>query len=148
LRKLEQHLLKSGKIIMKRNESNEFRFGNNETLISKESAIIPACVQGRRMLIRAAILPDGGCLTSLLLSKEFLRELGAEIDLGREVVSFRKLGVEVQLGETRRGHYAIPMFEFGVDCFESEVGKKQKTKTYDIAALEGREQSRLVCSSR
>lgn len=148
LRKLEQHLLKSGKIIMKCNESNEFRFGNNETLISKGSAIIPACVQGRRMLIRAAILPDGGCLTSLLLSKEFLRELGAEIDLGREVVSFRKLGVEVQLGETRRGHYAIPMFEFGVDCFESEVGKKQKTKTYDIAALEGREQSRLVCSSR
>lgn len=39
LRQLEQHLLKQGKIIIKRNEKHEFRFGNNGALISKEVAI-------------------------------------------------------------------------------------------------------------
>ena len=66
----------------------------------------------RRILIRASILPDSGCLTPLLLSKEFLRDLGTEIDMNRDVVVFRALGTEIKLGETQRGHYAIPMFEF------------------------------------
>lgn len=140
LRRLEQHLLKLGKIIIKRSEHSEFRFGNNETLISKEVAIIPACVQGRRLLIKAAILPAGGCRTPLLLSKEFLRELGTEIDLGGDYVFFRRLGVGVKLGETMRGHYAIPMFDFGNECFGHEVVDKQRTKTYDVTALEKREQ--------
>ena len=97
---------------MRHSESNEFRFGNNGTLISKEVAIIPACVNRRRILIRASILPDSGCLTPLLLSKEFLRDLGAEIDMNRDVVVFRTLGTEIKLGETQRGHYTIPMFDF------------------------------------
>ena len=143
LRQLEQHLLKQGKIIMRRNESNEFRCGNNGTLISKEVAIIPACVNRRRILIRVSILPDSGCLTPLLLSKEFLRDLGTEIDMNRDVVVFRALGIEIKLGETQRGHYAIPMFDFFDECFgiDEPDGKCKNERIFNIIALELGERS-------
>ena len=142
LRQLEQHLLKQGKIIIKRNEKNEFRFGNNGALISKEVAINPACVNRRRILFRASILPDSGCLTPLLLSKEFLRHLGAEINMNHDVVVFRALGTEIKLSETQRGHYAIPMFDFFM-CFETDQtdGKCKNERIFHITALELGEQN-------
>ena len=143
LRQLEQHLLKQGKVIIKRNEKNEFRFGNNGTLVSKEVAIIPACVNRKRILIRASILPDSGCLTPLLLSKEFLRDLGAEINMNHDIVVFRALGTEIKLNETQRGHYAIPMFDFCDECFKTDQtdGKCKNERIFNITALELGEQN-------
>ena len=58
LARIESHLLKFGLRIRKKKVSNEFRFGNAGTLMSHEVAMIPACVQDKKIVVKAAILPD------------------------------------------------------------------------------------------
>ena len=135
---LEQHLKRQGyRVVRKRGES-EFRFGNAGTLVSREVAIIPACVGSRKFLIKAAVLPGTGQNTPLLLSKEFMKQIGMVLDLTTDRVIFSEFHVELKCRETDRGHYAIPIFEFSgtKDCFS--VGHKQ-VKTYDISELERKE---------
>ena len=144
---LGQHLKRQGCDVQKRKGKSEFRFGNAGILVSREVAIIPACVGGKRLLIKASILPGSGQYTPLLLSKELLKQLGAVIDLEKDRVEFRRLGKHCQLGETRRGHYAIPMFQFrgsANDCFENEIPNEDRRSNksqnvFDISQLERRE---------
>ena len=147
---LGQHLKGQGYEIQRRKGKSEFRFGNAGILVSREVAIIPACVGGKRLLIRASILPGSGQFTPLLLSKELLKQLGAVIDLEKDRVEFRRLKKHCHLSETRRGHYAIPMFQFRSvtsDCFESEIPNEDKDENkvstnqcvFDISQLERRE---------
>ena len=67
-----------------------FRFGNDETLETRTLAILPVGIAGVNGVLRVYVVPGGA---PLLLSKEFSRDLGCHIDLGRGHLFFEKLGV-------------------------------------------------------
>ena len=143
LSRLEQHLMKQGYKVKKVPGQFAFRFGNSGTLVSHEIAILPACLQGKHFVLKASILPAEGKCTPLLLSKECLRSLKVKIDCGSDVAWFGRLGVEVRLGETERGHYAVPMFDFHdsakeclVASYAERKSKKSEERSFDISHLE------------
>ena len=109
LAQIESRLSNQGLKIVRKEDRAEFKFGNSQTLVTRETAIIPACLGGRKFLIRAAILPCSH--TPLLLSKEFLRQLGCVIDLSGD--RLHVFGQWFDLIETGHGHYGIPCFDFG-----------------------------------
>ena len=49
----------------------------------------------------------------LLLSNEFLRDLGCHIDLGRGHLSFEKLGVRAEVTSKQSPHLLLPLTSFG-----------------------------------
>jgi hypothetical protein len=59
-------------------------------------------------VIKAAVLSGKGAVTPLLLSKEFLRQLGTHMDLSSSMIAFERLGVCLRMGVTSRGHFAVP----------------------------------------
>lgn len=61
--------------------------------------------------MQVAVLPTPGENTPLLMSKEMLKALGAQIDMTSDSMLFTTIGVKVNLRQTSRGHYAIPLFE-------------------------------------
>ena len=123
-------------------ESHVFRFGNSETLSTSRVASIPARIGKHRLIIRAAVLPDKGRCTPLLLSKELLRKLGAIIDLGNDRIIFPDLKEEQQLKETDKGHYAISLFDFGgSECYtveKSQPGHRLQRARHVGATSRGR----------
>ena len=48
-----------------------------------------------------------------MISKPFLRRVGAALDLGKGQVTFNELGVTMNLGEPSTGHYVIDLIS---DC--------------------------------
>ena len=108
---IESELRLRGKKVHRFEDENVFRFGNDGCLKTSESVLIPVTFKHRSVVIRAAVLPGKGANTPLLLSKEFLKQLGTQMDLSSAVVCFRKLGVEMEMGTTQRGHFAIPLFK-------------------------------------
>ena len=150
LSRLERHLMKQGYKVKKVPGEFSFRFGNSGTLVSREIAVLPACLGGKHFALKASILPKEGKCTPLLLSKEFLRDMKVRLDLGSDCAWFGRLGVEVHLGETERGHYAIPMFDFGVgskDCLvvgcDGKKNRKSEERSFDISNLERLEKESL-----
>ena len=148
LGRIEKQLLKFGFRSRRVSVRSEFRFGNAGTLVSEESVLLPAKIAGRRLVIRAAILPREGSETPLLLSKEFLRQLGCVMNFARDVVQFQGIGAELQMVETSRGHYGIPLFDFentfntAAECCAAEhtshvrTRHGKKDKSYDVSQLE------------
>ena len=61
-------------------------------------------------VLRVHVLPGGA---PLLLSKEFLRDLGCHIDLGRGHLSFEKLGVRAVVTSEQSPHLLLPLTSFG-----------------------------------
>ena len=61
------------------------------------------------MIAQAAVLPEGGSRTPLLLSKEIMRWLGCSMDMSKDQLWCSKIGQKIQMRETDRGHYAIPV---------------------------------------
>ena len=57
-----------------------FRFGNYETLETRTLATLLVGIAGVNGVLRVYVVP---VRAPLLLSKEFLRDLGCHIDLGR-----------------------------------------------------------------
>lgn len=45
---------------------SEFRFGNAGTLVADQVALLPAAIDGRKTIVKAAILPDEGSITPIL----------------------------------------------------------------------------------
>ena len=62
-----------------------FRFGNDETLETRALAILLVGIAGVNGVLRVHVVPKSA---PLLLSKEFLRDLGRHIDLERDHLSF------------------------------------------------------------
>ena len=71
-----------------------FRFGNDETLETWTLAKLPVGIAGVNGVLRVHVVPGGA---PLLLSKEFLRDLGCHIDLGRGHLPFEKVGVRAEV---------------------------------------------------
>ena len=90
-------------------EKHEFKFGNAGKLQTSRAVVIPACIGGKLVALKAAVLPGEGAETPLLLSKECLRGMKATLDMDNDVLYVGRLGVKVDLKETERGHYGIPI---------------------------------------
>ena len=78
-----------------------FRFGNDETLGTKTMAILPVGIAGVDGVLRVPVVPGG---TPLLLSREFLEDLGCHIDLGRGYLFFEKFGVRAVVTSKQAPH--------------------------------------------
>ena len=87
-----------------------FLFGNNETLETRTLAILPVGIAGVTGVLRVHVVPGGA---PLLLSKEFLRDLGCHIDLGRGHLFFEKLGVRTVVTSEQSPHLLLPLTSFG-----------------------------------
>ena len=88
-----------------------FKFGNAGSLTSEEAAIIPCMIGGRKLLLKASVLPGSGAGTPLLFSKELLKKLGAVINTTNDSLICETLGVTVKMRTTSKGHYALPLFD-------------------------------------
>ena len=140
---IEDHLSRRGLKVHRVEDNHDFRFGNNGMLSSTQTALLPASVGGKRIVIKAAVLPKEGKTTPLLMSKELLKQLGCVLDMVDSSARFDRLDCSVPL-ETKRGHYAIPLFDHGVvdvfesccadaaDCLANDTKKKNKNKTCTI----------------
>ena len=57
-----------------------FKFGNAGSLTSEEAAIIPCRIGGRKVFLKASVLPGSGAGTPLLFSKKLLKKFCAVIN--------------------------------------------------------------------
>ena len=86
-----------------------FRFGNDETLETRTVAFLPVGIAGVNGVLRVYVVPGGA---PLLLSKEFSRDLGCHIDLGRGHLFFVKLGVRTVVTSKQVAAFASTLDEF------------------------------------
>ena len=93
LQGLESELRKKGLRVRYLDERHEFKFGNAGKLQTRQSVVIPACIGGKLIALKAAVLPEAGADTPLLLSKECLRGRRATLDMDNDVLYVGKLGV-------------------------------------------------------
>ena len=88
-----------------------FRFGNDETLETRTLAKLNVGIAGVNGVLRVHAVPGGA---PLLLSKEFLRDLGCHIDLGRGQLFFEKLVVRAVVTSEQSPHLLLPLTSFGL----------------------------------
>ena len=86
-----------------------FRFGYDETQETRTLAVLPVELAGVNGVLRVYVVPGGA---PLLLSKEFLRDLGCHIDLGRGHLFFEKLGVRAVVTREQSPHLLLPLTSF------------------------------------
>ena len=86
-----------------------FRFGNDETMETRTLAILLVGIAGVNGVLRVYVVPGGA---PLLLSREFLRDLGCHIDLGRGHLFFEKLGVRAVVASEQSPHLLFAFDEF------------------------------------
>ena len=72
---------------MKLEKAMAFRVGNDETLKTRAMAMLPVGIAGVNGTLRVHVVLGGA---PPLLSKEFLKDLGCHIDLGRAVVASKQ----------------------------------------------------------
>ena len=71
---------------------------------------LPVGIAGVNGILRVHVVLGGA---PLLLSKEFLRDLGCHIDLGRGQLFFMKLGVRAVMTSEQSLHLPLPVTSFG-----------------------------------
>ena len=86
-----------------------FRFGNDGTLETRTLAVLPVGMAGVSGVC-VYVVPGGA---PLLLSKEFLRDLGCHTDLGRRHLFFEKLGVRAVVTSEQSPHLLLPLTSSG-----------------------------------
>ena len=105
----EQALLQLGLRSKTREKIQKFRGVGGETT-SNLVRIFPVGIGKKHGELHSAETPGS---VPLLLSRPFMQELGAVIDLGNSVVSFEQIGVkDMPLIRTNRGHMAINLLDF------------------------------------
>ena len=83
---------------------------NDETLETRTLATLPVGIAAVNGVLRVYVVPGRA---PLLLSKEFLRDLGYHIDLGRGHLFFEKLGVRTVVASKQSPHLLLPLTSFG-----------------------------------
>ena len=86
-----------------------FRFGNDETLETRTLAKLNVGIAGVDGVLRVHAVPGGA---PLLLSKEFLMDLGCHMDLGRGHLFFEKLVVRAVVTSEQSPHLPFAVDEF------------------------------------
>lgn len=118
-------------------EPNVFRLGNSQSMSTDMSVLIPVRFGLKTVIVKAAVLPKS--CAPLLLSKEFLKQLGATMDLSTNEVSFEKLGVTFPMGTTSKGHYAIPLFESPLKRVFRKTHRKHTNNEHDNPSSDSKE---------
>ena len=121
-------------------EENEFRFGNTGLIRARWVVKIPLQFARTAAMVHAAVLPEKGARTPLLLSKEVLKWLGCVLDLERDVVVFKKLKEDIKMKETDKGHYTIPVLG---ELEENHVKKPKAVRPRAVDAY-----ACLLCDQR
>ena len=91
-------------------KARSFRFGKDETLETMTLATLPVGIAGVNGVLRVHVVHGGA---PLLLSNEFLRDLGCHIDLGRGHLFFGKQGVRAVVTSEQSPHLLLPLTSFG-----------------------------------
>ena len=91
-------------------KARTFRFGIDETQETRTLAILLVGIAGVHGVLRVHVVPGGA---PLLLLKEFLRDFGCRIDLGRRHLYFEKLGVRAVVTSEQSPHLLLPLTNFG-----------------------------------
>ena len=87
-----------------------FRFGDDETLEIRTVATLPVGIAGVKGVLRVHVVPGGA---PLMLSMDFLKDLGCHIDLGRGHVFFEKLGVRAAVTSKQSPHLQLSLTSLG-----------------------------------
>ena len=85
-----------------------FRYGNGAIDVSIRRVQVPIFIRGIQMKMRLHVVPGS---VPLLVSKRFLKGLGARLDLDKNEVVFSKAHVTTSLVEQRDGSYQIDLME-------------------------------------
>ena len=107
--------------IEKVREKNRFRFGDNETWLSFWSAVIPMNIGGHLCREKVAIVAGDAPFS---ISKPFLQRVGAVLDLEQGQVTFNKLGVKLDLGESATGRNVIDLIPDSADRFPDDTARE------------------------
>ena len=92
-------------------EEEQFRFGDGQVVQSKFAVLLEVALAGIHGILRISVV-HGTCPP--LLSKPVCSALGLVIDTASHSVSSRRFGVKgYGLGQSRGGHYVIPINDFG-----------------------------------
>ena len=108
-----------------------FKFGNNGTLRSIGTYVLPVVIPGKTATIKTDVIePD----IPLLLSKVAMKKAKMKIDLEKDLCEI--FGKEVELMTTSSGHYCVPLL--------SEVYKEEDDIAWvlavDLVSLSNKEQ--------
>ena len=89
--------------------AQKFRFGNDECVSTQEVALLPVGLGGKDGIVRVYVIPGN---VPLLVSQEFMREMGTVIDLVNDKIEFKKMGVTADL-VNQRSHITMRVDHFG-----------------------------------
>ena len=91
------------------NQKHVFRYGNG----SRDEAVgrieVPVFIQGKRMTMRLHVVPGQ---VPLLISKKFLKSLGAKIDLEDSTLVLKKVGLVAKMFEPKDNSYQIDLCDW------------------------------------
>ena len=126
LETLEKHrkkLAEIGEVVTELpNQNHIFRYGNG----SRDEAVgrveVPVFIQGKRMTMRLHVVPGQ---VPLLISKKFLKSLGAKIDLEESTLVLKKAGLVAKMFEPKDNSYQI-------DLCDWEDAEKEKVETEEV----------------
>ena len=86
-----------------------FRYGNGTADTSTRRVQIPVYLGGAQLRMRVHVVPGE---VPLLVSKRFLKSLGANLDLGDNHVHFKKVGICAEMLEKKDGSYQLNLLDF------------------------------------
>ena len=107
-----------------------FRLGSDESLETRTLAILPVGIAAVNGVLRVYVVPGGA---PLLLSKEFLRDLGCHIDLGRGHPFFEKLGLRAVVTSEQLPHLLLPLTSFGPQGHKIPAGIQPRVSSDECA---------------
>ena len=99
-----------------------FRYGNGSSDVSKRKVQFPVYLNGKELRMRVYVVPGE---VPLLISKQFLKGLGAQLDPQGNMVHFNKAGISVRLVEKKNGSYQL-------NLLDKEKPPPQETPEVDI----------------
>ena len=102
-----------------------FRYGNGSSDVSTRKVQFPVFLSGKELRMRVHVVPGD---VPLLISKQFLKGLGAQLDLQLNMIHFNKAGVSVKLVEKRDGSYQL-------NLLDKEPPAPQETPEVDILGV-------------
>eukprot|EP00435_Cladocopium_sp_Y103_P024596 s4511_g6.t1 len=110
----EAELGKLGLSSRRRLKHQSFK-GVDGEIASNTVKVFPIGIGGVNGELHSAEAPGG---LPLLLSRPFMEQLETVIDIGSGEVTFKKIGVTLKLIKTSKGHLAVSLLDFDLNCLD------------------------------
>ena len=95
-------------LVTSKPEHETFRFGNGGTKVSDMRWRLPTVIGGRLFCFWCSVVPVPSL--GLLLGRDFLESIGADLSFSRRELCCERLGAEkIQLKQLAAGHYLLPL---------------------------------------